>query len=206
MTVLVPALVVIVEDLVVVRVDEHCLEIRFTHIVVESVERLEAVRYDQGQAGLGSGTLRCPGVSCGPISVIPILPGSAEELIVDIRCRFIEECEHSNDLPIVRIRVFTGQRFDHLFRSKDVLGIGSPIGITSMTRVVVAVLTARSAMQVQDDFDVVFPCPTYRPVEILRRSLDEGLSTGDIVRPVPDRYTDMVQASFWDTLATCGTG
>jgi hypothetical protein len=74
--------------------------------------------------------------------------------------------------------------------------IDVPVGSAALARVIKAVLTAGCTVQIQDDLDVVFSCPSDRAVEVLRLSLQVRFSPRHIVRPEPDRDSDVVQPSL----------
>lgn len=48
-------------------------------------------------------------------------------------------------------------------------------------------------MQVNHDFDIVIPCPSNHPVEVLGLTLDVRLTARNVVGPEPDRDSDVVQ-------------
>jgi hypothetical protein len=62
-----------------------------------------------------------------------------------------------------------------------------------MSRVVVPVLATGSAMQVNHDHNAVVPRPADGVVEVLGLTLVVRLPGRDVVRPVTDRDTDVVQ-------------
>lgn len=126
MPVLVPGLVVVVEDLVVVGVDKDRLKVGLGHEPVEGVERLEPVRDDKGETGLGGRAFGDPGVPSSSVCVVPVLPSGLEELVI-LECGgLVEECKHGDDLPVVGVRVFAGECLDDLLGAVDVVGVGGP--------------------------------------------------------------------------------
>lgn len=69
----------------------------------------------------------------------------------------------------------------------------SPQCLSTTSRVVVAVLAARSTVQVNHDLEVVVPCPPNHTVEVLGLTLDVRLAARNVVGPVPNWHTDVVE-------------
>ncbi len=67
-----------------------------------------------------------------------------------------------------------------------------------MTGVVVAVLRTRCTVQVNDHLQPVRPRPADSLIEIVRLTLNVRFPTGDIVRPEPNRYPDMIETGSSD--------
>lgn len=217
-----PGLVVLVEDLVVVRVEEDVLEGGLGHVVVPVRERLEGVVDGDGEAGLRGRALGGPRPAGGTVAVVVVLVGGREEVVVEVPGGLVEELEHRHHLPVGRVRVLERERLDDVLGSQDVVrvlvpamglsaihepclsslgdgkcgtfGPNSPSGTAAVARVVVTVLAARSSVQVDEDLETVVPRPANGIVEVLRLTLVVGLTGGDVVRPVSDGNSDVVEA------------
>lgn len=87
----------------------------------------------------------------------------------------------ANDLP--KTQKILKQEIDDL-----------PQSLTTVTGVVVPVLAPRCTVQVNHNLDIVVPRPADHSVEVVRLSLDVRLSSGDVVRPVTDRNSHVIQA------------
>lgn len=122
----VPSLEIVVEALVVVRVDEYVFKVGFSHEAVERVERLEAIADDEGETRLARRALRRPRVSSTTVRIVPILPCRQKEVVAEVSGGLVEEAEHSHDLPVGRVRVFLSEGLDDKLGSDYVVRICVP--------------------------------------------------------------------------------
>lgn len=68
---------------------------------------------------------------------------------------------------------------------------------TSVSRVVVSVLRAGSAVQINQNFETVVSSPADGLVEVGGLALDVRFAAGDIVGPETDRNSDVVKTGSW---------
>lgn len=52
-------------------------------------------------------------------------------------------------------------------------------------------------MQIHHDLDAMIPRPANDAVEVLFLSVDPGLAIGNVIRPVPYRYANVVQTGLY---------
>jgi hypothetical protein len=122
----VPAVVLVVKDLVVVGVECYGFPCRLGHVVVKRTDRLEAVVNDEQEARLVARSLRCPWVPSGSIGIVPVLTGSLEQLIVKIGSGLIQEGKSSDDLVVRWVAVFPCNPFDNVLGAYEIVIVGSP--------------------------------------------------------------------------------
>jgi hypothetical protein len=60
--------------------------------------------------------------------------------------------------------------------------------------VFVPVLASGGTMEIDDHLEIVFFCPSDGAHEVVVLSLDEGLVRTDVVRPIPDRNSHVIES------------
>lgn len=96
----IPGLVVIVEDLVIVRVKEDVLIVRSSHIVLEGSQWLKAIVHDECKTRLALRPSLGPGVPRRSIRIVPVLPCGAEEIVGKVSSRLVKQADHRHHLPV----------------------------------------------------------------------------------------------------------
>jgi hypothetical protein len=72
-----------------------------------------------------------------------------------------------------------------------------PSSFAAPSTVVIPILTARRAMQIHHDFDIVRSRPLDDLVQVVCLPVDPWLAVGNVVRPVADGDADVIEASLY---------
>jgi hypothetical protein len=128
------------------------------------------------------------------VAIEPVLAGGVQHIRANETGWFVEGC---NDRDVGRVIGKHGS--DSLHNGVGTFDVGL-IGMPSrrvdlLARVIEAVLTTRSTVQVNDDLQTMLRCPVDSFLEVGELARDEGLVWTNFKRPVTNGYSDVVETS-----------